>query len=407
MALDITLEKDVLIPASENPDDHAFYWAVNLSYTSREGSGMVMSALRRMSTGADNWRQRKSTIQRWMSPDNGATWTGKEPELPSGSYDSKDLRLPWMHFLDPSTDRLLSVYQTSHSRPGGEGGATALFYEISNDQGRTWSPARQIIHPDPAFDEAHWMPGVTDNLQYVGVDQAPFARLDDGTIVFGFTVHPHAPDFPTEQFYVGVIFLRGRWSDDLSQMAWESGDVVQVPPEVSPYGACEPDLVHLGGQRMFITMRCQGEYEPAGVFSTKQWAISEDGGRTWSDPQMLCYEDGAMVCAPASLSAFETDPSTGKIYWFANILDKPVTDQLPRYPLAMAEFDPQRLCLIKDTVTVIQDLPDGAPANRGYTNFGHYVDRVTGQFVLTMAEMPKYSVKDFRADTVRYRIKVN
>ena len=44
MALDITLEKDVLIPASENPDDHAFYWAVNLSYTSREGSGMVMSA---------------------------------------------------------------------------------------------------------------------------------------------------------------------------------------------------------------------------------------------------------------------------------------------------------------------------------------------------------------------------
>lgn len=407
MAMKVEIRKDVLIPAAANPDDHEFYWAVNYSYTSNDGMGLIMSTVRRMSTGHDSWRQRKSTIQRWMSQDNAATWTRLDAEIPSGSYDSKDLRLPWMHFLDPSNDRLLSVYQTSRPRPGGEGGATALFYEISNDQGRTWGPARQIIHPGRAADEVHWMPGVTDNRQYIGVDQAPFARLDDGTIVFGFTVHPHEPDYPAEQFYVGVIFLRGRWNDDHSGMTWDAGDVVQVPPEVSPYGACEPDLVHLGGQRLLITMRCQGEYEPAGVFSTKQWAISEDGGRTWSDPRLLCYEDGSMVCAPASLSAFEKDPDTGRIYWFANILDKPVTDQLPRYPLAMAELDPQRMCLIKDSVTVIQDFPDGAPANRSYTNFGHYVDRVTGAFVLTPAEMPKYSVRDFRADTVRYRITVS
>ena len=73
----------------------------------------------------------------------------------------------------------------------------------------------------------------------------------------------------------------------------------------------------------------------------------------------------------------------------------------------MAEMDTDRFCLIKDTVTVIQGFPSGAPANRSYTNFGHYVDRVTREFVLTPAEMPKFSVKDFRADTVRYRIKVN
>ena len=94
------------------------------------------------------------------------------------------------------------------------------------------------------------------------------------------------------------------------------------------------------------------------------------------------------------------------MYWFANILDHPVTDQSPRYPLAMAEMDTDRFCLIRDSVTVIQDFPEGAPANLSYTNFGHYVDRVTGEFVLTPAEMPKFSTRDFRADTVRYRIKV-
>ena len=80
--------------------------------------------------------------------------------------------------------------------------------------------------------------------------------------------------------------------------------------------------------------------------------------------------------------------------------------QLPRHPLAMAEMDTERFCLIKDTVTIIQDFPEGAPANRSYTNFGHYVDRITDEFVLTPAETPKYNTRDFRADTVRYRINV-
>ncbi|MDP7397373.1 MAG: sialidase family protein [Lentisphaeria bacterium] len=407
MPLNAEIKKDVLIPAAGNPDVHEFYWAVNVAYTSNDGPGMVMTAVRRMSSGDDNWRQRQSTNQRWISGDNGATWSPHGPEISGGSYDSKNTTLAWMHFLDPSNERLLSLHQTSRPHPGDGAWATALHYEISSDAGRAWGPAKQVIHPDSAGDELHWMPGITDNYQYIGVDQAPLVRLDDGTIVLGFTVHPAQPDYPREQFYCGCVFLRGRWTDGQDELTWEAGDIVQVRPEVSPYGACEPDLLHLGGQRLLTTMRCQGEYEPAGVFSTRHWSISEDGGKTWSDPRLLCYENGSMVCVPASLAAFERDPQTGRVFWFANILDSPVTDQLPRWPLAMAELDTERICLVKDSVTTIQDFPDGAPANRSYTNFGHYVDRATGEFVLTPAEMPKFSVKDFRADTVRYRIKVN
>lgn len=407
MSMNIRVRRDVLIPAVADPACHEFCWAVNASYTSNEGPDMVMTTVRRISTGGDNWRQRSSTIQRMRSGDNGATWRQDGPEIPSGSYESRNLVLPWMHFLDHSNNRLLSIHQTSRPHPRDHSvTATALHCAVSADGGRSWGPTRQIIHPDRGFDEFHWMPRVTDRQQYIGVDQAPFARLDDGTIVFGFTVHPAARDRANGQFYVGVIFLRGRWNVDATQLTWESGEVIQVPPSVSPYGVCEPDLLHLGGQRLLTTMRCEGEYEPAGVFSTRQWSISEDGGKTWSEPRTLCYEDGSMVCVPASLAAFERDPRTGRVYWFANILDRPVTDQLPRYPLAMAELDPQRMCLLRNSVTVIQDLPQGAPANRSYSNFGHYVDRITGEFVLTPAEFPKVSTKDFRADTLRYRIAV-
>ena len=311
-----------------------------------------------------------------------------------------------MNFLDTSNNLLLSLHQKSQPHPGDGEWASALYYEISRDAGQTWGPLRQIIHPDSAYDEIHWMPGITDNYQYIGVDQAPFVRLDDGTIVLGFTVHPAKPDYPREQFFAGAVFLRGTWNEDQTKLSWEAGDIVQVDPEVSTYGVCEPDLLHLGGQRLLTTLRVQGEAEPAGLFSSRHWSVSEDGGKTWSKPKLLCYEDGSMVYVPASLAADERHPETGKAYWFANILDHPVPDQSPRYPLVMAEMDTERFCLIKDSVIVIQGFPQGAPANRSYTNFGHYVDRVTGEFVLTPAEMPKFNTRDFRADTVRYRINV-
>lgn len=406
MPLDCEIKKDILIPAAENPDVHEFCWAVNYSYTRNAGQAMIMTVVRRMSSGGDNWQQRQSTNQRMLSDDNGATWQPQGPEIPGGSYERKNTMLAWMHFLDPSENLLLSMHQTSRPHPGDGEWATALNYEISRDAGQSWGPLRQIVHPDSACDEIHWMPGVTDNYQYIGVDQAPFVRLDDGTIVLGFTVHPARPDYPREQFYVGAVFLRGRWNEDQTELSWEAGDIVQVPPNVSPRGACEPDLLHLGGQRLLTTLRVQGEEEPPGVCSSRHWSVSEDGGMTWSEPRMLCYEDGSMVCVPASLAAFERHPQTGKAYWFANILDHPVPRQIPRYPLAMAEMDTDEFCLIKDSVTVIQDLPKGAPTDRGYTNFGHYVDRVTGEFVLTPAESPKFSTRDFRADTVRYRINV-
>ncbi len=52
-------------------------------------------------------------------------------------------------------------------------------------------------------------------------------------------------------------------------------------------GLCEPTVVSLGGMRVLMLMR-GGEVE--GFPAVKFWSVSEDSGRTWSDPQMLGYE---------------------------------------------------------------------------------------------------------------------
>jgi len=408
MSMDIEVAKDVLIPA---PARHVGCWAVNPCYTSRDGLGMVMTVVRRMASGApdDNWRKRTSTVHRMASPDNGASWAFTGERMDGGSFESVIQNYAWCHFLDPDNGLLLSIHQTSRRRPG-DGvdpygfRQTMLLYQVSQDGGRTWSAAKQIIHPGSEYDETRWMPVITDDEQFISVDQGPFAKLDDGTILFSLNVHTPSKYYPDKQMFKGAV-LRGRWRNGGPTMDWDVGGVIQVPKSVSPIGGDEPDLLHLGGQRVLTTLRCQGDDEQ-GILSTRHWALSEDGGRTWSKPQLLKYDDGSMVCVPASIGAFEKDPRTGKAYWFGNILDKPVTGQVPRYPLTIAEFDMSRFCIIKDSVTVIQDLPEGAPVERSYTNFGHYVDRVTGEFVLTMMEAPKFDPVDFTSDCVRFRVRI-
>lgn len=406
MSMNVSVTRDVLIPA---PAQHVSPWALNPSYTSPNGLSMVMTVVYNNShgTGSANWKQWTNAIQRAVSDDNGATWHAHGPCIENGSYVSGKYTRTWHHLLDPDNGLLLSVFQQSRRDSEADPKITSLHYQISSDAGRTWAEPEQIIHPSAECDAIHWMPGVTSGELNVSVDQGPLVKLDDGTVVFGFTVQ-------SDELPMGVAFLRGRWTDDLRGIVWEMGDVIRVPVDVSGSGVCEPDLLRLGGQRLLTTMRCQG-IKNRGVPSTRQAAVSEDGGRTWSDPQALQYDDGSTVCVPASLAAFERHPRTGKAYWFANILDRPVTAQIPRYPLTIAELDTDRLCLLKDSVTVIQDLPKGAvEANedtgelgRRYSNFGHYVDRVTGEFVLMMAEEPKISWDDHTSDCIRFRVRVD
>jgi hypothetical protein len=142
--------------------------------------------------------------------------------------------------------------------------------------------------------------------------------------------------------------------------------------------------------------------------------VSEDGGITWSSPEPLRYDDGGIVWTPAAVHRFVRSGATGKTFCLANIRPGPVHDQTPRYPLHIAQFDTDRLCLLRDTVRVIQDLPPGAPVERRYTNWGGYEDRQSGEIVLTMPEQPKAinfsdmrDPVDFTADCVEFRIRLD
>ena len=380
------------VPFFRAPRKPLDIWALNFCYCSLQGREMLMTRVQCDYLGQRNWVKAIDYNQRMLSSDNGLTWEEHGPVRQNGPYETGRFCTAWMNFLDSDNGFLLSVFTKSDDA---DRRVVKVYYEISKDKGRTWSPPRQIIHPGAEYDETHWMPGITAGLQGLGADQAPFAKLQDGTVVCGF-------DFGDKQAESrsGVVFLRARWNDDCSDLDWDIGEIITGPKKAGP--VCEPDLIHLGGQRLFTTMRCRGN-KSAGIYSSRQCAVSEDGGLTWSKPSALKHDDGTPVFVPASIAAFERDPATGKVYWFANILDQPVYGLGPRTPLAMAELDTEKLCLIKETVTTI--IPPATP-KPAYSNFGHYVDRKSGEFVIVPAEQYPYRV-DFNTDHYyAYRVKI-
>jgi len=101
-----------------------------------------------------------------------------------------------------------------------------------------------------------------------------------------------------------------------------------------------------------------------------------------------------------------TPEVSDRLWWIGNIPPEPVYAQVPRYPLFIVEADPERLCLLRESMTVIDDWREGLPEDVRFTNWGSYQDRETGEMVLTLPEQPRTSWDDLTSDCYRYRIAV-
>lgn len=408
MPLSIDVKREILFA----PTRHVTCWALNPVYTSARGPDMLMSVTETdgLGLGPNRYMEWTSTGRRFRSIDGGASWEpASDSRLSWITAQRQKVHVgyegTWAYWREPRSGLLIGFHSTPKFSNEFDKTYSRFYYQVSDDDGHSWDSWQRIIHSGDGCDAERWMPGFDPEKHSAGFDQPHAVTLDDGTLVFGFTMK--TPRYLTR-------FFRGRWDEAAGAMRWEASEPVGVPAEVSGAGPCEPDLLSLGGGRLLATMRTQG-IPAKKVPTTRQACVSEDGGRTWSRPEPLKYDDGTPVWVPAAISVFERDPACGRVFWFANIQPGPVYGQIPRYPLTMAELDPVRLCILKDSVTVIQDLPAGAPQagdpkkgelGRRYSNFGHYVDRRTGEFVLLVAEEPRVTWDDYWSDTIRFRIKL-
>ncbi len=416
MALRVKVRKELHIKA---PDPHIAVYAHNPTYVSPRGVALIEAAKEEARTPAGRYYDRR--IYRRRSEDNGRTSADEPPLSVKTDEDIErggECRTVPMHFLDPDNGLLLAVH-TVHERAGTDTGFDSagdlssrtqrLRHEVSRDEGRTWEDLGLIVMSGDEYDETHWGPGLWYGRNGAHADMPPWVKLPDGTVVWGLSLQPVDERgelySPYGGYFLEVAAMRGRWREDLSGLAWEMGETIRVGPEESSVGCCEPAMAHLGGERLFVTMRCQGD-EGKGFPSLKFTSLSEDGGLTWSRPVPLRYDDGELVHSPASLAEFVRPSWSDRLYWIANVSPEPVYFQTPRYPLYIGEVDQDRLCLIRESLRVIDDWREGLPRDVRFTNWGSYEDRETGEIVLTLPEEPKVSWEDLTSDCYRYRIEV-
>ena len=353
-----------------------------------------------------------------LSSDNGRTWEVREPVYTEDLADmAGEHQFPPHYYTDPDNGLVLglsirfnfdrgTMHQETFSDAGCYSKTFRIFYRLSRDQGHTWTPAQQVIHSGQEYDEQHWGPGLHygENGGMPGV--GPVLKLRDGTVLQSVVVNL----WDGKRYQSG--FLRGRWRADLSGLDWEFGEYLSLPLTKSTQGCCEPAPALLDDGRIFVSLRAAGDREKRTFPSLKFWVLSEDGGRTFSDPKPLTYEDESLVWSPSSFAGIVHSSPNGRYYWIGNILDEPTYTSYPRYPLCIAELIPDRGVLVRSSVTVVDTQPEDWAQHpedrrgRRYTNFGFYEDRETKEIVLTLPEQPKVSWDDFTADCYRYRIDV-
>lgn len=389
----ITVQRE-LHPRIQNEADHAFNctWCSHPTYVSVRG--VAMSEVRQSADGQQLWR----------SEDNGRTWNlretlRREQRMPDGSWAQWHLG-PF--FLDPDHDLLVrfesfSLFTRQPSLNEGYHDFVAtfidhsyrVFYRISRDAGLTWGKRKQLIEDAPEYDEQHWAWGVTirEGAAVLGAIP-PFPKLADGRIML-----PMQRRSPFEQDRFGTIQAScffGRWTDDLSDIRWTTGGTVHG-------GGCEQTIAALRDGRLLNIMRVQGQITPY-LFDVwrRPYALSENGGETWSIPQPLDYDDGTQFTTPRAWSQLIRSTADGNLYWIANIL--PALDEAadlrakwpsradPRYPLQIARINEETLTLERDSVTTIVEREPGETEYVRFSNFYCYNDRETDEIVLIMVK---------------------
>ena len=353
----------------------------------------------------------------WLrrSEDNGSSWTEDGGKTLFDTELTEEQLMPSGMTLDKSSDILVRFLQGQRADRTCYGfinqGAYRVLYSVSKDGGATWSDPVPIIDRREGFDEQRWGPEFNYGTRGAILNGDSCIWLEDGSLLAPFTAYERLEGNKPWNFR--VICARATWSTDRSALSWQFGSYFEVGLDKATSGCCEPAVTCLQDGRVFMTTRCQGD-EAEQLHSIRYSAASEDAGMTWSSPESLTYEDGAPVWTPASSSIFLKSSRMDQTYWLGNILKAPVYGQTPRYPLNLAVFDPGRACLVRDSVRLIQDRPEGAHKQVRYTNFGCYEDRESGQLIITLPEQYRLRGWDemeipeqFAADCVKYSVDLN
>jgi hypothetical protein len=336
-----------------------------------------------------------------VSTNNGRTWAG-EPMQPDfvSSLPPGYRRVPVTSALDPFTGRLITIINAmdtpsldpSINEPPVALETYYLRYRVSADDGKSWRFDEPIVQAG-GFTAQHPFEGiwVGKNAIYLGDLGCVPIVTRAGKVLLPAHTTPLGPDGKLwnpsgGHTYTEVLVLIGTWTNG-QRLSWRASQRVVGGPKRTTRGLIEPTLAEFPDGRILMVMRGSngGKADPRHELPSYKWfAISQDGGETWSTPAPWPFADGQPFFSPSSMSALFRH-SSGRCFWAGNLSAHNCQGDLPRWPLVVSELDPRSLKLIPSSVLTV-DTQQPEDKNRGRLDLSHLTlleDRETKQIILT------------------------
>jgi len=335
------------------------------------------------------------------SEDNGRSWSKYtyHPDFHTGlPYGYRRDRITSVR--DPFTGRIITIIN-SLDTPGLDPGVKEpklalstyyLRYTVSNDAGKTW------LFDDPIIQAGDYTAQNPFEGIFIGKNSIYLGDMGSIPIVTKkgeILIPAHTTLVGTGgellnpgggNTYTDVMVLIGTWTDG-NKLSWKASQRVKGDPKWSTRGMIEPTLTELKDGRILMIMRGSngGKLDPTDHLPSYKWyVISDDGGEKWSKPQPWCFEDGKPFFSPSSMSSLFKH-SSGRCFWVGNLTTVNCQNNLPRWPLVIAEVNTENLKLIHSSLLIIdsqqkEDLPKG---RLDISHFTLIEDRETKEIILT------------------------
>lgn len=336
-----------------------------------------------------------------LSHDNGKTWSAGEVRWQSTSVPEGRIRYAEPNaFLDPDTEKLI-VLTGKRLHPKDKLNLDAeptLVAEVYDAKTGKWSERREIKGPDGRSGETSFGFGIKTSRGRVLFPVQ--RRALDAT---GKTIHYRILRQPLEQVLTAIgEYGKGR------ELTWRFGQPLNIAPELSSRGICEPTLAELRDGRVVAV--CRGSNVGMPEKPGYKWlSFSKDDGETWSAPVPLPATGGEPIESGSNGSALFRSIKNGRLYWMGNLAlrGERADGNWPRAPLVIVEVQEEHFALKRDTIFAVDDRALHEPARLQLSNFRFYQDRETGDVVIFVTRYSEESDTNWMlADNYRYRVEM-
>jgi hypothetical protein len=360
----------------------------------------------------------------WRSQDAGKTWDSQGLIERSYIYDFENSSVKSGYgaiYADDKNGVLLFIANDTYWEKGHIASVwrkRTLYYRLSFDNGYTWTDKKYIIQKGTdskgePYNKDHFLKDVTFGTNMAATVSPRVIRAEDNTLLVSVQVQivdeKDGVINPSSMGFMKCGAMKGTWNEGSLDYQWNLGEYASVTQEESTRGVFEPTFERIGEKKIIMVMRGSNLNKEEQIEGVKFYSISQDNGMTWTKPIPLKYDDGSTMYSSSCIPKIIRH-SNGKLFFIGVINKSNPKGNLPRYPLCIAELDPNRGVILKETITIIdtkrasqdETICDAYPVD--FSNHGIYEDENTGDIIVLAPMRP--NLAEFGSVLNKYVIKV-